>query len=180
MISQIKNWIDVNGDFVIIIITFITAVICTVLWVIDMFRNKKNKLDRDSTIGILTSIANKDTAVEDVKVLDSKTETLINNVDKMSDEIKTNRNQNILLGQMLGIIFENSNLSPEVKSQLSALRTKMEYGVDTSVLETLNAENQKLKEEISVMINKEQIKETPTVVSEPVSTKKYKSSVVIQ
>lgn len=31
MISQIKNWIDVNGDFVIMIITFITAVICTVL-----------------------------------------------------------------------------------------------------------------------------------------------------
>lgn len=178
--QAVVDWINVNGNAVLVIITFITLVICTILGIVDSFKSKKDKIAKTSQIEIMTKIAEKDTAVEDVKVLDSKTETLISNVDKMSEELKTNRNQNILLGQMLGIIFENSTLSPEVKAQLSAIRTKMEYGVDTSILENLNSENLKLKEALAVMTNKEQEKEQPVVVTESKETKKYKSSVVIQ
>lgn len=173
------EWLRVNGDIVTAALSFVVMVLgfCTTV-LVNLTKIRRAKNDKIQT-ELMTDILNKDTAKDDVMKLEEKVKVLAEGVYQVHEDQLTAKNQNILLGQMLGIIFENSTLSDDVKAQLTSLRTKMEYGMDASVLETLNDENQKLKEEVAVL-KKEKEDAATKVTAEPVVTKKYSKKVVIQ
>ena len=119
----------------------------------------------------------KDTGVEEITKMQNSLSEFLAKVESLKDSDMTLQNQLILLAQMINIIFENSTLPSEVKAQLNAIKTKLEYGVNTNVVDDLASEIVKLKEENDVLKN--EIETTKNVVkTEPTTTKKYKKTVI--
>jgi uncharacterized protein YlxW (UPF0749 family) len=138
----------------------VTPIILTALFVIVVVISIKKKWDAikdgkkwSTTLNLLEKLVSKNTCEDDVKTLDSDVKTLVSELKDLKESLKNDESvthdQTATLGQMIGVIFENSTLPMETKERLRTLKTKIEYASDSKAVEELIAENSKLKKKYS-------------------------------
>ena len=175
--EEIMNFIRNVGEVVVPILTVILSSTFFGYLVSSLISNKIRKRNDKESLDLLKGILQKDTGVEEITKMQNSLSEFLAKVESLKDSDITLQNQVILLAQMINVIFENSTLPSEVKAQLNAIKTKLEYGVNTNVVDDLSSEIVKLKEENDVLKN--EIETTKNVVkTEPTTTKKYKKTVI--
>lgn len=64
------------------------------------------------------------------------------------NELSKSQTQDIILGEMLSLIVENSTLPSEVKDKFNVLKTKLNFNNDSDYLQNLLEEKKRLIEEL--------------------------------
>lgn len=64
------------------------------------------------------------------------------------NELSKSQTQDIILGEMLSLIVENSTLPSEVKDKFNVLKTKLNFNNDSDYLQNLLEEKKRLVEEL--------------------------------
>lgn len=70
------------------------------------------------------------------------------------------------MADMFNVAFQNSNLDPEIKSNLASLINKIKYGTEEDLVKELEDSNAKLKEQIESLTQQLQTTVTQTVETE--------------
>ena len=116
------------------------------------WQNRKQNKRWDIITNLLEQLVAKNTCEEDVKTLAKELEKVGVEIKDLKDSLKNDEavthDQATTLGQMIGVIFENSTLPIETKERLRTLKTKIEYASDAKVVEDLISENSKLKKQV--------------------------------
>lgn len=119
-------------------------------WITNKFKQKKQDSRWNNVIALLENILNKNTCEQEVKINNEEITKVLEELSELKKFIKNDdqmaHDQTATLGQMIGVIFENSTLPAETKERLRTLKTKIEYSSDSKVLEDLIAENTQLKQ----------------------------------
>ena len=66
----------------------------------------------------------------------------------LTKEISKSQTQDIILGEMLSLIVENSTLPAEIKEKFNVLKTKLNFNNDSDYLQNLIEEKKRLVEEL--------------------------------
>lgn len=141
---QMPTWLvdfwAVYGDMITpILVTLLTSI---VTWLALKIRSdaKVNKVKADLQIEALKEVANRE---------DNKPQ-LEEQATQISDLIKTV----VYLADMFDVAFQNSNLDPEIKANLSSLVNKIKYGTEEDLVKELENSNSQLKEQIAELTKK--------------------------
>lgn len=92
-------------------------------------------------------------------------------IEKLSTEVSELKTVVKYQSEIINLAFQNSNLDPEIKSNLASLTNKSLYGTEDNLIATLEADNKKLTEEV-VLLKEKLSAATPKVVEEVVDTRK--------
>lgn len=117
---------------------------------------KINKVKADLQIQALKEVANRE---------DNKPQ-----LEEQSQKLAELEKVVTYLADMFDVAFQNSNLDPEIKANLSALINKIKYGSEEDLVKQLEETNTKLKEEVEAL--KEQITQTVTAEVETETRKR--------
>lgn len=66
----------------------------------------------------------------------------------LTNELSKSQTQDIILGEMLSLIVENSTLPSEIKDKFNVLKTKLNFNNDSDYLQNLLEEKKRLIEEL--------------------------------
>ena len=66
----------------------------------------------------------------------------------LTNELSKSQTQDIILGEMLSLIVENSNLPSEIKDKFNVLKTKLNFNNDSDYIQNLLEEKKRLIEEL--------------------------------
>lgn len=66
----------------------------------------------------------------------------------LTTELSKSQTQDIILGEMLSLIVENSTLPSEIKDKFNVLKTKLNFNNDSDYLQNLLEEKKRLIEEL--------------------------------
>lgn len=117
---------------------------------------KINKMKADLQIQALKEVANRE---------DNKPQ-----LEEQSQKLAELEKVVTYLADMFDVAFQNSNLDPEIKANLSALINKIKYGSEEDLVKQLEETNTKLKEEVEAL--KEQMAQTVTAEVETETRKR--------
>lgn len=117
---------------------------------------KINKVKADLQIQALKEVANRE---------DNKPQ-----LEEQSQKLAELEKVIAYLADMFDVAFQNSNLDPEIKANLSALINKIKYGSEEDLVKQLEETNTKLKEEVEAL--KEQMAQTVTAEVETETRKR--------
>ena len=117
---------------------------------------KINKIKADLQIQALKEVANRE---------DNKPQ-----LEEQSEKLSELEKVITYLADMFDVAFQNSNLDPEIKANLSALINKIKYGSEEDLVKQLEETNTKLKEEVEAL--KEQMAQTVTAEVETETRKR--------
>lgn len=117
---------------------------------------KINKMKADLQIQALKEVANRE---------DNKPQ-----LEEQSQKLAELEKVIAYLADMFDVAFQNSNLDPEIKANLSALINKIKYGSEEDLVKQLEETNTKLKGEVEAL--KEQIAQTVTAEVETETRKR--------
>lgn len=117
---------------------------------------KINKVKADLQIQALKEVANRE---------DNKPQ-----LEEQSQKLAELEKVVTYLADMFDVAFQNSNLDPEIKANLSALINKIKYGSEEDLVKQLEETNTKLKEEVEAL--KEQMAQTVTAEVETETRKR--------
>lgn len=158
------------GDYLNPILLFLGSVAVAWSKVSGIFKNRKTEKDTQDLKDILNAILGKNTCEQEVSSLADLMTRFSERISTIEGNQKAAINQNILLGQMIATIFENSTLPIEAKEHLQALKCNLEYGVEGDYLENLLKENKelkaindKMKETFQTMLKESTPTQTPTI-----------------
>lgn len=143
-------WAVYGGYVTPMLITLLTALV-TALAIKIRSDAKVNAAKADLQIQALKDVANR----EDNK---PELERQANKIDNLERVIT-------LQTEMFDLAFQNSNLTPEIKDNLTALSNKIKYGTEEDLVKELEAEKAKLKEELDAVKSQLETK-VPVVVEE--------------
>ena len=94
-------------------------------------------------------------------------------IESLSTEVSELKTVVKYQSEIINLAFQNSNLDPEIKSNLASLTNKSLYGTEDNLISLLEEDNKKLKEEIDVL--KGQLSATvPAVVEVSTETRTRK------
>ena len=144
-------WTIFGGYVQPMLITLLTALV-TALAIKIRSDAKVNAAKAELQIQALKDVANR----EDNK---PELERQANKIDNLERVIT-------LQTEMFDLAFQNSNLTPEIKENLTSLTNKIKYGTEEDLVKELEAEKAKLKEELDAV--KSQLETKATVVIEEV------------
>ena len=71
----------------------------------------------------------------------------------LTNELSKSQTQDIILGEMLSLIVENSTLPSEIKDKFNVLKTKLNFNNDSDYLQNLLEEKKRLIEELESVKN---------------------------
>ena len=141
---QMPQWL---ADFWAVYGNMITPVLVTlavslITWVALQLRSnaKINSAKADLQIQALKEVANRE---------DNKPQ-----LEAQSERIQQLENVILNLSDMINVAFQNSNLDPDIKSNLSALANKIKYGSEEEFVKELEASNKELKEQVEELTHK--------------------------
>lgn len=141
---QMPQWL---ADFWAVYGNMITPVLVTlavslITWVALQLRSnaKINSAKADLQIQALKEVANRE---------DNKPQ-----LEAQSERIQQLENVILNLSDMINVAFQNSNLDPDIKSNLSALANKIKYGSEEEFVKELEASNKALKEQVEELTHK--------------------------
>lgn len=117
---------------------------------------KINKVKADLQIQALKEVANRE---------DNKPQ-----LEEQSQKLAELEKVVTYLADMFDVAFQNSNLDPEIKANLSALINKIKYGSEEDLVKQLEETNTKLKEEVEAL--KEQMAQAVTAEVETETRKR--------
>ena len=143
-------WTVYGGYVTPMLITILTALV-TALAIKIRSDAKVNAAKAELQIQALKDVANR----EDNK---PELERQANKIDNLERVIT-------LQTEMFDLAFQNSNLTPEIKENLTLLSNKIKYGTEEDLVKELEAEKAKLKEELDAVKSQLEIK-APVVVDE--------------
>lgn len=143
-------WTVYGGYVQPMLITLLTALV-TALAIKIRSDAKVNAAKADLQIQALKDVANR----EDNK---PELERQANKIDNLERVIT-------LQTEMFDLAFQNSNLTPEIKENLTSLSNKIKYGTEEDLVKELEAEKAKLKEELDAVKSQLETK-APVVVEE--------------
>ena len=140
---QMPQWLvdfwTVYGDMITpVLVTLLTSI---VTWLALKIRSdaKVNRTKAELQIEALKEVANRE---------DNKPQ-----LDAQSEQIADLTKVIMYLADMVDVAFQNSDLDPEIKSNLSSLVNKIKYGTEEDLVKELEASNAKLKEQIETLTN---------------------------
>ena len=133
-----------------VLVTLLTALV-TALALKIKSDAKVNAAKADLQIQALKDVANR----EDNK---PELERQANKIDNLERVIT-------LQTEMFDLAFQNSNLTPEIKENLTSLSNKIKYGTEEDLVKELEAEKAKLKEELEAVKSQLETK-VPVLVEE--------------
>ena len=143
-------WTIFGGYVQPMLITLLTALV-TALAIKIRSDAKVNAAKAELQIQALKEVANR----EDNK---PELERQANKIDNLERVIT-------LQTEMFDLAFQNSNLTPEIKENLTSLSNKIKYGTEEDLVKELEAEKAKLKEELEAVKSQLETK-VPVVVEE--------------
>lgn len=143
-------WTIFGGYVQPMLITLLTALV-TALAIKIRSDAKVNAAKAELQIQALKEVANR----EDNK---PELERQANKIDNLERVIT-------LQTEMFDLAFQNSNLTPEIKENLTSLSNKIKYGTEEDLVKELEAEKAKLKEELDAVKSQLETK-APVVVEE--------------
>lgn len=140
---QMPQWLvdfwTVYGDMITpVLVTLLTSI---VTWLALKIRSdaKTNRAKAELQIEALKEVANRE---------DNKPQ-----LDAQSEQIADLTRVVMYLADMVDVAFQNSDLDPEIKSNLSSLVNKIKYGTEEDLVKALEASNAQLKEQIETLTN---------------------------
>lgn len=142
-------WTVYGGYVTPMLITLLTALV-TALAIKIRSDAKVNAAKADLQIQALKDVANRE---------DNKPE-----LERQAAKINELERVITLQTEMFNLAFQNSNLTPEIKENLTSLTNKIKYGTEEDLVKELEAEKAKLKEELDAV--KAQLETKATVVIE--------------
>lgn len=147
MPTWLSDVLAVYGDMVVP--ALVTLLVAIVSWVAMSIKAsaKVNSAKADLQIQALKDVANRE---------DNKPE-----LEKQAGKIEALERVVALQSEMFNLAFQNSNLTPEVKDNLTSLVNKIKYGTEEDLVKELESANAQLLEQIESL--KQQL-ETPTTV----------------
>lgn len=136
---QMPQWLidfwTVYGDMITPVL--VTLLMSIVTWLAIKIKTdaKINKEKTDLQIQALKDVANRE---------DNKPQ-----LEQQSAQISELSRCVSLLADMINVAFQNSNLDPEIKDNLSSLINKLKYGTEEDLVKELEAEKAALVEQIN-------------------------------
>lgn len=130
----------VYGDMITPVL--VTLAVSLITWVALQLRSnaKINSAKADLQIQALKEVANRE---------DNKPQ-----LEAQSERIQQLENVILNLSDMINVAFQNSNLDPDIKSNLAALANKIKYGSEEELVKELEASNKALKEQVQELTHK--------------------------
>lgn len=137
----------VYGEFVTpLLITLLTALV-TALALKIRTDAKVNAAKADLQIKALKDVANRE---------DNKPE-----LEKQSQEIDDLKRVVTLQSEMINLAFQNSNLKPEIKDNLTSISNKIKYGTEDDLIKELETEKTMLQEQVASLQSQLESKVVP-------------------
>lgn len=90
-------------------------------------------------------------------------------LEKQAAEIKELTNSITHLSEMFQLAFKNSELNPEIKTQLETILNKIKYGTSDNVVKILEDEKLKLQQQVEELSSK--LTSSTTITTAPAETK---------
>lgn len=153
---NMPTWLNdillVCGDVVVPALVGVAVAMLTWLAITIRSNAKVNAVKADLQIKALKEVANRE---------DNKPE-----LERQAAKINELERVITLQTEMFNLAFQNSNLTPEIKENLTSLTNKIKYGTEEDLVKELEAEKAKLKEELDAV--KAQLETKATVVIEEV------------
>lgn len=122
-----------------VLVTLLTALV-TALALKIRSDAKVNSVKADLQIKALTEVANRE---------DNKPE-----LERQAGQIAELERVVTLQSEMFNLAFQNSNLTPDIKDNLTSLVNKIKYGTEEDLVKQLELEKVKLQEEIDALKSK--------------------------
>ena len=151
MPTWLSDVLLVSGDVLVPALVGVAVAMLTWLAITIKSNAKVNAVKADLQIKALQEVANR----EDNK---PELERQANKIDNLERVIT-------LQTEMFDLAFQNSNLTPEIKENLTALTNKIKYGTEEDLVKEIEAENAKLKKELDAVKSQLETK-VPVVVEE--------------
>jgi cell division protein FtsB len=145
-------WVDfwtVYGSMITPVLVTVVLALLTKLALKIKSDAKINAAKTDLQIQALKDVANRE---------DNKPE-----LERQSAEIEDLKRVVTYQSEMINLAFQNSNLTPEVKDNLTSLSNKIKYGTEADLVKELEDRNAKLTEEISALKSELETKVVPAV-----------------
>lgn len=87
-------------------------------------------------------------------------------LEEQSQKIQKLEQSNMYLAEMVNVAFQNSNLTPDVKDNLTSLANKIKYGTEDNLVKELEAEKAQLQEQIEGLKSQLESKVVATIQEE--------------
>jgi hypothetical protein len=147
-----------------VLVTLLTALVTAVALKIRSDA-KVNAAKTDMEIEALKEVANRENYKPQILALEET-------IKELKQEIKELKQETRYESEMINLAFQNSNLTPEVKDNLTSITNKIKYGTEDNLVKELEAEHAKLKEENTVL--KAELEKSPVTINTPVETETKK------
>lgn len=141
---QMPQWLvdfwAVYGDMITPVL--VTLAVSIITWVALQIKSsaKVNSAKADLQIEALKEIANREDNKPQLEEQSKKIQELEQVIKYLSD--------------MFNVAFQNSNLDPDIKNNLVSLANKIKYGSEEDFVKELEANNEKLKQQIEELTHK--------------------------
>lgn len=141
---QLPQWLAdfwaVYGDMITPVL--VTLLVSLVTWLALQIKNtaKINAAKADLQIEALKTVANRE---------DNKPQ-----LEEQSQKIQALEKVILNLSEMINVAFQNSNLDPEIKANLTALNNKIKYGSEEELIKELEQNNEVLKQQLEELTHK--------------------------
>ena len=156
MPTWLVDFWTVYGDMITPVLVTVVLALLTSLALKIKSDAKTNAAKADLQIQALKDVANRE---------DNKPE-----LEKQSQEIEDLKRVVGLQSEMINLAFQNSNLKPEIKDNLTSLSNKIKYGTEEDLVKELEAEKAALQEQITSL--KSQLETKVVSVVEEKTTKR--------
>jgi small-conductance mechanosensitive channel len=154
MPTWLVDFWTVYGDMITPVLVTVVLALLTSLALKIKSDAKTNAAKAELQIEALKEVANRE---------DNKPE-----LERQSAEIEDLKRVVTYQSEMINLAFQNSNLTPEVKDNLTSLSNKIKYGTEADLVKELEDRNAKLIEEITALKSELETKVVPAV-SEKIS-----------
>lgn len=141
---QLPQWLAdfwaVYGDMITPVL--VTLLVSLVTWLALQIKStaKINAAKTDLQIEALKTVANRE---------DNKPQ-----LEEQSQKIQELEKVILNLSEMINVAFQNSNLDPEIKANLTALNNKIKYGSEEELIKELEQNNEVLKQQLEELTHK--------------------------
>lgn len=147
MPAWLNDILIVYGDM--IVPALVTILVALLSWLALNIKSsaKVNAVKADLQIEALKEVANREDNKPQLEEQSQKITSLEQKIDGLTD--------------MFALAFQNSNLTPEIKSNLASLTNKIKYGTEDELIKDLENQNLVLEEQLESLKQQLTPNETP-------------------
>lgn len=179
MLDTISAFIARMGEWLVPILMVLGTIYAAGSWVGKAYDKKQERKEKKEYNDILKTIADKENCSKEVVDLTKVIEDQKVQIKSTNEQVEKVQKQLIIMAQMFRTLFENASISRDAKDRLAVLSDKMEYNLDTDLLQKLENENAKLKEQLEFLSKPVELAPETEVEEDTESGNKKFSNVVM-